>query len=138
MSVTPVPAIPIAHETIGQEIAGFFSKFGKKIETVATDVLKVIGVAQKEVSTIAPELNATIAIVAPGLTLPVNSAENVINQSLNTSKIIANAIQAGGANPTANQVAAVQIATVLHSLGITSSTTLATALANAAPIPPPA
>jgi hypothetical protein len=118
MGTTPITA-GLAPRGVGAEVKAFFSKLGKDIEDIGHDVQKAISAANKEIPAIEPVLNATLQQIFPKAAIPAQAVEKVIGVTLNASSQVATALQSEGLSPTADQVAAVAVAGVVHSLKVT-------------------
>jgi hypothetical protein len=103
---------------VGTELKAFFSKLGKEIEDIGTDIQKVISAANKEIPVIEPVLNATLQQIFPAAVIPAEAVEKVISVALNAASQVATALQSAGLSPTADQVAAVAVAGMVHSLSV--------------------
>jgi hypothetical protein len=103
---------------IGAEVKAFFSKLGKEIEDIGSDIQKVISAASKEIPVIEPALNATLQQIFPAAVIPVEAVEKIIAAALNAASQVATALENQGLSPTADQVAAVAVAGVVHSLKV--------------------
>jgi hypothetical protein len=117
MGTTPTTT-GAATTSVAAEVKVFFSKLGKEIEDLGGDVQKVISAANKEIPTIEPVLNATLQQIFPTALIPVQAIEKVISVALNAASQVATALQSEGLSPTADQVAAVAVAGVVHSLSV--------------------
>jgi hypothetical protein len=127
MGTTPTTA-GSAPTGIGAEVKAFFSKLGKDIEDIGSDIQKVITAANKEIPAIEPVLNATLQQIFPAAVIPAEAIEKVISVALNAASQVATALENEGLSPTADQVAAVAVAGVVHCLKVAP-----TAPANAVP-----
>jgi hypothetical protein len=115
---TPTPAAT----GVGAEVKAFFAKIGRALESIGSETLKIIGVAQKEVPVLAPGLNSTIAtIFGPGAALTASGAEKILNASLGAAAAVGAALQAEGLNPSLDETAAVTVAGVIHGTGVTTA-----------------
>ena len=94
----------------------FFSKLGMEIKDIGTDIQKVISAAGKEMPVIEPVLNATLQQIFPSALIPVQVIEKVIGAAFNAASQVATALEGEGLSPTADQVAAVAVAGLVHSL----------------------
>jgi phage-related protein len=117
MGTTPITA-GLAARGVGAEVKAFFSKLGKEIEDIGDDVQKAISAANKDIPAIEPILDATLQEIFPKAAIPVQAVEKVIGVALNASSQVATALQSEGLSPTADQVAAVAVAGVVHSLKV--------------------
>lgn len=124
MSTTPTTATP-APTGVGVEVKAFFSKLGMDIKDIGTDIQKVISAAGKEVPVIQPVLNATLQQIFPTALIPVQVIEKVISVALNAASQVATALEGEGLSPTADQVAAVAVAGLVHSLRIPAAASTA-------------
>jgi hypothetical protein len=115
---------------VGAEVKAFFSKLGKEIENIGHDIQKVISTANKEIPVIEPVLNATLQQIFPTAVIPAEAVEKIISVALNAASQVATALQSGGLSPTADQVAAVAVAGVVHSLKVAPVAPTATAPAS--------
>ena len=118
MSTTPTTTAP-ANAGVGAEVKAFFSKLGADVDDMGSDIQKVISAAAKEVPVIEPVLNATLQQIFPTALIPVQAIEKVIGVALNAASQVATALQNEGLSPTADQVAAVAVAGLVHSLKVT-------------------
>ena len=121
------PTAGPAPSGVGTELKAFFSKLGKEIEDIGSDIQKVISAANKEIPVIEPVLNATLQQIFPTALIPVQAIEKVISVALNAASQVATALQSAGLSPTADQVAAVAVAGVVHSLKVAPAAPTATA-----------
>jgi hypothetical protein len=112
------------------EVKAFFSKLGTDIEDIGADIQKVISAASKDMTAIEPVLNATLQQIFPTALIPVQAIEKVIGVALNAASQVATALQGEGLSPTADQVAAVAVAGLVHSLKVTPAASIATAPAS--------
>jgi len=117
MATTPTTA-GTAPTGVGAELKAFFSKLGKEIEDIGSDIQKVISGANKEIPVIAPVLNATLQQIFPAAVIPAEAVEKIISVALNAASQVATALENGGLSPTADQVAAVAVAGLVHSLKV--------------------
>ena len=118
MATTPTPT-GSAPTGIGAEVKAFFSQLGKDIEDIGSDIQKVITAANKEIPTIEPVLNSTLEQLFPTAVIPAEAIEKIISIALNAASQVASALENEGLSPTADQVAAVAVAGVVHSLKVT-------------------
>jgi hypothetical protein len=120
MGTTPtVPTIPtLAATGVGAEVKDFFSKLGKEIADIGADIQKVISAGNKEIPVIEPVLNATLQQIFPAAVIPAEAVEKIISVALNAASQVATALQNEGLSPTADQVAAVAVAGLVHSLNV--------------------
>ena len=125
MGTTPTTA-GLAPMGVGAEVKAFFSKLGKEIENIGHDIQKVISTANKEIPVIEPVLNATLQQIFPTAVIPAEAVEKIISVALNAASQVATALQSGGLSPTADQVAAVAVAGVVHSLKVAPAAPTAT------------
>jgi hypothetical protein len=116
----------LAPTGIGAELKAFFSKIGKGIDDIGNDIQKVISAANKELPAIEPVLNATLQQIFPTAVIPAQAVEKVIKAALNAASQVATALQSEGLSPTADQVAAVAVAGVVHSLKVAPAAPTAT------------
>lgn len=124
MSTTTVTPTPAPAVSVGQEIKNFFSKIGAELEEIGTDALKMIGVIQKDITPIEPELLATLQTMFPNAKIPTATITKIINTTLSTANTVASALQSEGLNPTLDQTAAIQVAAAIHSLQSTPAAAL--------------
>jgi hypothetical protein len=124
MSTTPTTVTP-APTGVGVEVKAFFSKMGMDIKDIGTDIQKVITAAGKEAPVIEPVLNATLQQIFPTALIPVQVIEKVIGVALNAASQVATALIGEGLSPTADQVAAVAVAGLVHSLRIPAAASTA-------------
>ena len=117
MGTTPITA-GLAPTSVGAEVKAFFSKLGKVLEDIGNDVQKVISGGNAEIPVIEPVLNATLQEIFPTAVIPAQAVQKVINVALNAASQVAKALQSEGLSPTADQVAAVAVAGVVHSLKV--------------------
>jgi hypothetical protein len=117
MGSTATTAV-VAPTGIGAEVKAFFSKLGKEIEEMGSDIQKVISATSKEIPAIEPVLNATLQQIFPSVVIPAEVVEKVISVALNAASQVASALESQGLSPTADQVAAVAVAGVVHSLNV--------------------
>ena len=103
---------------VGAELKAFFGKLGKDIEDIGNDIQKVIAAANKEIPAIEPVLNATLAELFPTAVIPAEAVEKIISLVLAAASQIATALENQGLSPTTDQVAAVAVAAVVHSLKV--------------------
>jgi hypothetical protein len=103
---------------VGNELKAFFSKLGKEIGDIGNDIQEVLSAANKEIPVIEPVLNATLQQIFPTAVIPAQAIEKVISVALNAAKQVATALQSEGLSPTADQVAAVAVAGLVHSLKV--------------------
>jgi len=129
MGTTPTTA-GLAPKGVGAELKAFFSKLGKEIEDIGSDIQKVISAANKEVPVIEPVLNATLQQIFPTAVIPAEAVEKLISVALNAASQVATALQNAGLSPTADQVAAVAVAGFIHSLNVAPVAPTATAPAS--------
>jgi hypothetical protein len=115
---TTATAAGLAPTGVGVEIKAFFSKLGKEIEDIGNDIKKVISAASKEIPAIEPILNSTLQQIFPAAAIPAEAVEKVISVALNAASQVAAALESAGLSPTADQVAAVAVAGVVHSLKV--------------------
>ena len=108
----------LAPTGVGAEVKAFFSKLGKEIADIGNDIQKVISAANKEIPVIEPVLNATLQQLFPSAVIPVQAIEKIISVALEAASKVATALQSAGLSPTADQVAAVAVAGVVHSLSV--------------------
>jgi len=130
MSTTPRTPTPTG---VGAEIKNFFSRLGKEIENLGTNLQKAISAADKEIPAIEPVLNDTLSQIFPGAAIPVEVVEKVIKVALNAGSAVATAMQSAGLNPTTDQVAAVAVAGLIHSLKVTPAKAAAATMAPSTP-----
>jgi hypothetical protein len=123
MATTPTTTTPLATTSVGAEVKAFFSKLGKEIEDIGNDIQKVISASNKEIPAIEPVLNATLQQIFPTAVIPAQAVEKVISVALNAATQVATALQNGGLSPTADQVAAVAVAGLVHSLKVAPAAT---------------
>ena len=126
MGSTATTAV-VAPTGIGAEVKAFFSKLGKDIDDIGNDIQKVISAANKELPAIEPVLNATLQQIFPSAVIPAQAVEKIISVSLNAASQVATALESAGLSPTADQVAAVAVAGVVHSLNVAPAAPTATA-----------
>jgi len=117
MGTTPTTPT-VAPTGVGAELKAFFSKLGKEIEDIGRDIQKVISAANKEIPVIEPVLNSTLQQIFPTAVIPTEAVEKVISVALNAASQVAMALQNAGLSPTADQVAAVAVAGLVHSLNL--------------------
>lgn len=117
MATTSTPAAPPVKVTVALKISETFIAFGHELEVIGVDALKDIGIAQQDVSLYGPEVLATIqTLLGSKATINQGKLTGIINESLNTAKAVATALQDEGLNPSADQVAAVQVAVIMHTV----------------------
>ena len=122
MGTTVTTASP-APTGIGAELKAFFSKLGKEIADIGNDIQKVISAANKEIPVIEPVLNATLQQIFPAAVIPAEAIEKIIGVALNAASQVATALQNAGLSPSADQVAAVAVAGLVHSLSVATPAT---------------
>jgi len=126
MGTTPTTPSP-APASVGTALKAFFSKLGKDIEDIGMDIQKVISSANKDIQVIEPALDATLQAVFPSAVIPAQVVEKLISVCLNAASQVATALENEGLSPTADQVAAVAVAGVVHSLRVAPASPTATA-----------
>ncbi len=129
MAATPTTSA-LAPTGVGAELKAFFSKLGKEIEEIGSDIHKVISAANKEIPVIEPVLNSTLQQIFPAAVIPAEAIEKIISVALNAASQVATALEGAGLSPTADQVAAVAVAGVVHSLNVAPAAPTATAPAS--------
>ena len=138
MSTSSAPAATPAMSTgtsVGTKVKNFFSAIGRDLVKAGNETLKIIGLAEKEIPAITPELNAALAVIYPRAVIPAETVEKIAQAGLGAAGTVATALQSAGLNPTLDEAAAVAVAGVIHSTGTTATAAVAATLT--APSSPP-
>ena len=117
MGATPV----IQDQSVGNKIKSFFAAIGRDLVAVGNETLKILGIAEKQIPNIIPELNAALAVIYPGAVIPAETAEKVAQAGIVAATTVATALQSAGLNPSLNEAAAVAVAGVIHGTGASSA-----------------
>jgi len=133
--VSTTSAAPTPGATgIGTKIKDFILTLGHDIGTFLPKLENDLAAAEKDIPTIAADINAGLAVFDPGLVLPAKGLEDLANLGVTTAKNTLATLTTGGVNPSSIQVAAVAYQSIASALKLTP-TQMATALASSAPAP---
>ena len=121
--VTPTPV----KESVGTEIKNAFKTLGRDLEKAGAETEAFLTNVEPKIAALLPGFIATLNVLFPNLKISAATATKILATTVNTAGVVANALNAEGANATLDETAAATIAGLIHGTGASAVAAVAAA-----------